>query len=141
MLITVPTTRDRADLVGGVNWNHYSKPKVDALLARSGVKIDDKARGAALQQAGTFVAANITLRRRRPRGQSESCPVAVLISKSLGGDLHGLCCRIMVPGNVRQVWLVVAVQRLDVLVPGDPHQVERVGIQGASLDVASWRKL
>ena len=32
MLSNVPATRDRADLVGGVNWNHYSNPKVDALL-------------------------------------------------------------------------------------------------------------
>ncbi len=61
MLRYMLATRDAAGLVGSGNWNYYSNPKVDALLAQASVAFDDKTREADLKEAGAVVAADLPI--------------------------------------------------------------------------------
>ncbi len=48
-------TRDPAKLMGAGNWTYYSRPQVDALVAKALTTVDDGAREALLREAGRIV--------------------------------------------------------------------------------------
>ena len=55
MLSYMMATRDSQKGLGAGNWNHYSNPAVDALIAEASTTVDDAAREAALRRADAIV--------------------------------------------------------------------------------------